>query len=129
MGVFRVNIAVGDPQGQHYTSVEALVDTGSTYTALPASFLRRLSVSPHDRGPFELANGQIVEHDIGRTWVRIDGRTEIVPVVFAEEETEPLLGAVTLEIFRLGVDPVGRRLVPVPGLLKAVGRRECLTCR
>jgi hypothetical protein len=33
---------------------------------------------------------------------------------------EPLLGAFTLEGFGLGVDPVNRRLIPVPGLLKAV---------
>jgi hypothetical protein len=31
--------------------------------------------------------------------------------------TSPLLGAYALEGLRLTVDPVGRRLVPVPGLL------------
>ena len=119
MGTFSVNIAVGDPQGQHYTTAEALVDTGSSYNALPASFLLGLGVSPHDRRPFELADGRIVERDVGRTWVQIDGRSEIVLVVFADEGTQALLGAVTLEIFGLGVDPVRRRLVPVPGLLMA----------
>ena len=43
----------------------------------------------------------------------------IVPVVFAEEGSEPLLGAVTLEMFLLGVDPVRQRLVPVRALLMA----------
>ena len=119
MGTFRVNIAVGDPQGQRYTTAEALVNTGSTYTALPASLLQSLGVSPHERWPFELADGRTVERDVGRTWVQIDDRSEIVPVVFADEDSEALLGAVTLEIFRLAVDPVRRRLVPVPGLLMA----------
>lgn len=119
MGTFRVNIAVGDPQGQQYLTVGALVDTGSTYTALPASLLQRLGVSPRERWPFELADGKMVERDAGQTWVQIDGRTAIVPVVFADEGAEALLGAVTLEIFRLAVDPVRRRLVPVPGLLMA----------
>ena len=117
MGTFSVNIAVGDPQGQRYTAVEALVDTGSSYSALPASFLQRLGVSPHERRLFELADGRMVERDVGETRVRIDGRTATVPVVFADEGTQALLGAVTLEIFGLGVDPVRRRLVPVPGLL------------
>ena len=56
---------------------------------------------------------------MGRTWVRLDGREDIVPVVFGEEGAQPLLGAVTLEIFRLAVDPVNQSLSPVPGLLMA----------
>ena len=119
MGTFRVNLAVGDPQGQHYTTVASLVDTGSTYTALPASLLRRLGVPVRQRRPFELADGSRVERDMGQTWIQIDGKTAIVPVVFADEGTQPLLGAVTLEIFGLAVDPVRRRLVPVPGLMMA----------
>jgi predicted aspartyl protease len=119
MGTFRVTIAVGDSQGSHYAPVEALVDTGSTYAALPASFLRRLGVAPHERRLFELADDRRVERDVGRTWVQIDGRTEVVLVVFADEGTQAFLGAVTLEIFGLAVDPVRRRLVAVPGLMMA----------
>ncbi len=122
MGTFRVTVAIGDPQGGQYTAVEALVDTGATYTTLPASILRGLGVVPHDRAEFELADGNVVERDIGRTWVRIDGKTDIVPVVFGDERGGALLGAVTLEIFRLAVDPVGQRLVPVRGLLMALSR-------
>ncbi|MBM3946367.1 MAG: hypothetical protein FJ315_03060 [SAR202 cluster bacterium] len=117
MGTFRVTIGVGDPPGQRYEPVDALVDTGATYTTLPASFLRQLRVVPHTRDTFELADGRLVEQDIGRTWVRIDGRSEIVLVVFAGEGARPLLGAFTLEALRPGVDPVRRRLVPVRGLL------------
>jgi hypothetical protein len=32
----------------------------------------------------------------------------------------PILGAITLEEFGLGVDPVGHRLIRVPGLLKTL---------
>lgn len=117
MGTFRVSISVGNAQGERYTPVEALVDTGSTYTVVPASLLRGLGVAPHDHGEFVLADGRRVEREIGQTWVRIDGRAAIVPVVFGDEGAAPLLGAVTLEIFRLAPDPVGQRLIPVPGLL------------
>ena len=34
----------------------------------------------------------------------------------------PLSGATTLELFNMAVDPVGRRLIRVPGLMKGVGR-------
>ena len=49
--------------------------------------------------------------------MRLEGEEFIVPVVFGPEATQPLLGAVTLEIFRLGIDPVRQRLIPVDGLL------------
>jgi predicted aspartyl protease len=49
--------------------------------------------------------------------VRIDGRTQPTIVIFGDPGTEPLLGVVTLEEFGLGVDPVNRWLIPVPGLL------------
>ncbi len=117
MGTFRVNIEIGDPQGQRFEPVEALVDTGATYTTVPASMLRRLGVAPISRGLFLLADGSRVERELGQTWIRIDGEAYIAPMVFGDENSQPLVGAVTLEIFRLGVDPVGRRLIPVPGLL------------
>jgi len=117
MGTFSVTVEVGDPQAQRFHAVQALADTGASYTTLPASLLRDLGVTPHGQRPFLLATGGTVVREIGRTWVRIDGRVEMTIVVFADERALPLLGAVTLEEFGLGVDPVGRKLVPVPGLL------------
>ena len=124
MGTFHITLAVGDPQGESYVPVEALVDTGATYTMLPASMLQNLGVVPHDRAEFELADGNVAEMDIGRTWVRIDGRSEIVPIIFGEAGTTALLGALTLEIFRLGVDLVRQELIPVRGLVMASGEHR-----
>ena len=116
MGTFRVPIEVGDPEARRFELVEALVDTGATNTAFPASQLRRLGASPHRRAIFELADDRQTELEIGRTWVRVNGEMEQTQVVFAEEGSEPVLGAITLEEFGLAVDPVKRRLVPVPRL-------------
>jgi len=117
MGVFSVRVEVGDPQGQRFEPVEALVDSGASYTTAPASLLRRLGVTPDERRPFILADGRRVEHDMGQTWVRLDGRARMTPVVFAGEGVQPLLGAVTLEEFGLGIDTLGQKLIPVPGYL------------
>ncbi len=54
MGTFSVTIEVGDPQGQRYEPVEAIVDTGSSYTMLPAALLQRLGVEPTETWPFEV---------------------------------------------------------------------------
>jgi hypothetical protein len=49
----------------------------------------------------------------------MNGRAEQTLVVFGEATSQPLLGAYPLEGLRRAADPVGRRLVPVPGLLMA----------
>jgi predicted aspartyl protease len=117
MGTFRVQVEIGDAAGERWETVEALVDTGATYTTAPAPLLRQLGVTPHARETFVLADGRRVEHDIGRSWIRVSGRTEVTLLVFGEPGAPPLLGAYALEGLRLAPDPIGRRLVPVPGLL------------
>jgi clan AA aspartic protease len=117
MGTFRVRVDVGDVTGERWESIDALVDTGATYAMIPAPLLRRLGLKPYTRDVFSLADGRHVERDIGHGWIRVDGRTVITLVVFGEALAEPLLGAYALEGLRLAPDPVGRRLVPVPGLL------------
>ena len=123
MGTFRYSIEVGDPQGQRFEQVDALVDTGATYTTLPASVLQGLGVEPLRRSTFVLADGRRVERAVGQTWVRVDGQSAVRLVVFGEEGGDPLLGADTLEGLLLAVDPVGHRLVPTEGLLMVMHSR------
>jgi predicted aspartyl protease len=117
MGTFKVQMEIADPSGDRWELLEALVDTGATYTMAPAPLLRKLGVQPYTRDVFTLADGRRAEYDIGHGWIRIGDRMVITLVVFGEAETKPLLGAYALEGLRLAPDSVGRRLVPVPGLL------------
>lgn len=113
MGNFFTNIEVGDSDRSRFEPVEALVDTGATYTQLPASVLRSLGVARLGSMNFILANGESVARDIGETPMRIGDMVRTSPVIFADENAHSLLGAVTLEIFGLGVDPVNQRLIPI----------------
>lgn len=121
MGTFTVPLQIADPEGRHYETVQAMVDSGATYTVLPGSILERLGVVPHSARSFILADGSRVERGFGRTWMRLDGREDVSPVAFWDEGVQPLLGAVTLEIFSLGIDPVNGRLIPVDALMMASG--------
>lgn len=116
MGTFHVPIDVREPSGAHWESVEALVDTGSTYSWVPRPVLERLGVGAIDVVEFEMANGDVVEQDVGEARIRIGGRVRTNLVVFGDDRSVPLLGAVTLETFSLAPDPVNRRLVPVRAL-------------
>jgi len=74
MGTFKIDIEVGDPQGLRYERIEALVDTGASYLALPRSLLTRLGVVEVERRPFSLADGRTVEYPLGVVSLRMDGR-------------------------------------------------------
>lgn len=120
MGNFRVSIEIGDRDGERFERLEALVDTGATYTWVPASIPQRLGLAPERQRLFELADGRQVPYGIAWAAIRLDGIVQPTLVVFGDEGTDPLLGVVTLEEFGLGVDVVNQRLVETPALLKGV---------
>ncbi len=115
MGTFRVTVEVGDAQGGRYESVDAMVDTGATYSWVPTDILARLGVKPEFTRQLVTADGRVIERDMAETRVRLDGQERTTMVVFGDEGSIPLLGAYTLEGFGLAADPVGKRLIPVPG--------------
>jgi predicted aspartyl protease len=118
MGTFRVPIEIGNLARGPFDRLEALVDTGARHTSWPRDRLERMGVLPEEEWPFVLADGREVAYGVAWARVRIAGKSRPTIVVFAEPGSEPLLGAFTLEGFRLAPDPIARRLIPVPGLLK-----------
>ncbi len=126
MGTFSVTIGVGHPAGGDLTEVSAMVDTGATYTTLPGSLLENLHVQPIAHRSFttkvSVGRGQgvkgaspppaVTERGGGVGQVRIvyGGESWICPVAFGPEGIY-LLGATTLEIFDLVVDPAHRILI------------------
>ena len=115
MGVFKQTVRLTALDGGQSLDIDAEVDTGASYTIVPAGVLRALGVSPVDRFRLVLADGRRVAYDMGRAFATIDGRTELTLVLFGEDNVSPLLGAYTLEGLRLAVDPVHHRLVPAVG--------------
>ena len=111
-GTFTSALRVTGMDGQRSADVEAVVDTGAAYTALPGRLLRELGVAPMGKRRFLLADGRPVDMDYSRAWVTIDGESEVTIVVFGEDDGQALLGAYTLEGLALAADPVAQRLVP-----------------
>ena len=118
MGHFHVPVQVGSRSERGFASLDALVDTGATYTWVPRDVLDAVGVVPKDEWPFLLADGREVRYHVAWAQIRIAGREQPTIVVFGVPGSEPILGVVTLEEFLLAADPVHRRLIPVPGLLK-----------
>ena len=98
--------------GDRFETIDALVDTGASYSQVPGSILQRLGVFPTDTVEAVLADGRVVEDSAAEIRVRIDGRETSTWVTFGPEDVAPLLGAHALEGVRLAVDPLQQRLFP-----------------
>ena len=118
MGTFTVSIQVSDLAGHNFVDLEALVDTGSTYTVLPKEVLDQLGIEQEGQRSFELGDDRVVEYPIGYARMRLGEDQTIILVVFGPDGVSPLLGATALEHLSLAVDPVHQKLVSVPALLK-----------
>lgn len=116
MGKLTVTLGVGDQRGSRFEDIEATVDTGATFTAIPRALLQRLGVPVERSAQSRLADGSTTPLDIGWTMIRIEDQTFPTRVTFAEEDQPILLGVVTLEEALLAVDPVGQQLVPVDAM-------------
>ena len=124
MSTFPYPIEIGDFDGRQFEALEALVDTGATYSAMPPDILRRLGATPTEERRFILADGQPVHYGIAWLRVRIDGHEQPTLVIFCPPGSRPLLGAFTLEGFGLMADPVNHRLVPAEAYLVGVVEDE-----
>lgn len=96
----------------------ALVDTGSEYTWIPAVTLEGIGIKREKKDlSFVMANGQTVTRSTGFAIIRLGEAFTVDEVVFAEPGDQALLGARTLEGMNLTVDRARRRLVaagPLP---------------
>ena len=120
MSIFRYPLEVGNPDASEFETIEALVDTGATFTVVPSPILLRLGVEPSQGARFRLADNTVIQRAIGETQVRIEGQTFSTTVVFGDDDGTALLGVYTLERALLGVDPVGQRLIPADALMMGV---------
>lgn len=111
MGTVTVTIQVGDQQGSRFEELDIVVDTGSTYTAVPRAILERLGVPVARSLPSVTADGRMIPVDVGETTIRLEGLQFHTPVIFADEHEPSLLGVVTLEEAALAVDPVAGSLI------------------
>jgi predicted aspartyl protease len=111
-------VRVGNPlYPSRSQTIECLVDSGAIYSVVPGTLLRRLGIKPLGTEPFRLADGRRVRRQLGEATFSLDRRTRTSPVIFGRPRDQPLLGIVTLESLGLGLDPVSRKLKPIPLIL------------
>ena len=113
MGTFEWPVRIVGADSERSEAIEATVDTGAFYSVVPARLLHDIGVERSFRRRVRLADGRVVDADIGEARMTVDGESVTTPlVVFGEDDAPSLLGAYTLEGLALAVDPVDQRLVP-----------------
>ena len=122
MGDFTTEIHIGNITGGDMHPVSALVDTGATESAFPADLLEQLNIPATERPmDYVLADGTTLRCPRGYARIAITVRSgetfsSICPVVFWPDESGQCIGATTLQILTLAVDPVHEELAPVSAL-------------
>ena len=117
MGEFYWPIGVRSADGERMETVDALVDTGSSYSMFPRSMLERLGIERRYVLPFEQADGNVADRDVGQAVLVINETESPMRVIFGPEDADPLIGSNALQEFLLLVDPVGEQLVSKTGRL------------
>ena len=114
MDCFIYPIQIAKTKADKFERMEALVDTGSSYTTVPTFILTRLGIAPSSQRTLFMADGSAIRRDAAETRIRIDNRQTGTFVVFGDDDSVPLLGAYSLEGLGLGVDAVNGRLIRTP---------------
>ena len=112
MGTFEWPVRIARTGSERSEAIEATVDTGAFYSVVPARLLHDIGVERSFRRRMRLADGRVVDADIGEARITVNGESVTTLLVFGEDNAPSLLGAYTLEGLALAVDPVDQRLVP-----------------
>ena len=114
VGIFSVQATVSHPlEPSRSQELSFLVDTGAAYTVIPQHILEALGVFATAKRPVTLADGREEVWDLAYVLISLVGEQAPTPCLMAPHDGMTLLGAVTLEQFGLGVDPLAKRLIPV----------------
>lgn len=111
-GTFKWPMRIVSADNERSEAIKATVDTGAFYSVVPARLLHDLGVERSASRRMRLADGRVVDADIGEARVTVNGESVTTLVVFGEDDAPSLLGAYTLEGLALTVDPVDQRLIP-----------------
>ena len=112
LGTFEAEFTLYSADGERSHTLNGVVDTGASYSVIPAVVLDELNVNREEQALFSLADGSVLELSIGHVLTEMQGETKSIPVVFGNDLRKVLIGAITLERFALAADPVQARLVP-----------------
>ena len=67
MGIFSVNIEIGNPQCNSYRPLQVMMDTGAAFSRAPRLLLEELGVPAESTRRFRTADIRVNERSVGKT--------------------------------------------------------------
>ena len=118
VGTFSVDFIVRNwTDTTREISLNGLVDTGASFTVIPARILDDLGIERERYMVFEIADGSKQQLPLGWVEMELLGQSGNVYVVFGHDSGPILLGAMALETFSLAADARNRTLIPAQSTL------------
>ena len=116
MGITYIDGTARGPQGKE-ENVSFLVDSGATYSLLPAPVWESVGLVATREQSFTLADGTAIRRNISECFLVLSQAETHTPVILGEPGDEALLGVVTLEELGLVFNPFSRTLHPMRMML------------
>ena len=112
VGTFSVDFVIRNRNGTQARALSGVVDTGASYTVIPAHILDEVGIEREKTRTFSFADGSRGEFAVGWVEMELQGERDNVQVVFGPDSRKFLLGAMALETFALAADAKNGRLIP-----------------
>jgi predicted aspartyl protease len=90
--------------------LEALVDTGETFTKISRNLASRIGLKPKRNILTHVATGEFVSRSAGTLESELEGVKDVIPVVIGEDHEPAVIGYTTLEILGFKVNPITEKL-------------------
>ena len=90
--------------------LEAVVDTGATFSKVPATIASGLGLEVKYETGVELGDGRVVKRGLALAEVEIGEVRRPVLIAIGEEEDKPVIGYATLEILGFKLSPITGKL-------------------
>ncbi|MEW5693045.1 MAG: aspartyl protease family protein [Candidatus Hydrogenedentota bacterium] len=130
MGITYLVVSVSNPKKSKLEKrVRCLVDSSATYSMIDKKILTKIGIRPDDEIILSLAHGSEVKRMIGEVAFTIAGKRRDSTVIFGEPGDTNLLGAVTLKIMGLFLDPLKRKLKPLKIIAATSDCRKIMKCQ
>ena len=117
MGYIHLPVTVRNPaDASKELEVNFLVDTGAYESLIPKTMLETIDIAPQGKRDYVMADGREVRLDVAVARMEIMGELIGSTVIFGDEGTEPLLGALDLQAAGVVVDPRKETVQKMPSL-------------
>jgi len=110
MGHIIVKVKISNIQKTKLKEVDGVVDTGATLSVIPEKLAKELGINITGESRVETGAG-LIKVKKGEAYIAVEGKEELQPVIISDFIDKVLIGATTLQVLALKVDPINEKLV------------------